>query len=266
MLQHNPSEIPLSEGDVNLSTRRNAWQTCHINEETSVELQRDADHFLHQSLSTPCLNVLKSCDGSYIEDLQGRKYLDFHGNNVHQVGFRNPKVLKAVKDQLDTLPFCSRRYTNLPSIELARRLSELSPDGLERVLFAPGGAEAIGIALKIARLKTGRYKTVSLWDSFHGASLEASSIGGEALFRTGLGPLMPGSHHLPPPDPNNCLFGCNGCCCLRCAEHAEYLFEKEGDIAAFIVAYSQHGGLVASYRLLAAHSTIVRPHGCVVDF
>ena len=47
----------------------------------------------------------------YIEDLQGRRYMDFHGNNVHQVGFGNPDVIAAIKAQLDELPFCPRRYT-----------------------------------------------------------------------------------------------------------------------------------------------------------
>lgn len=53
---------------------------------------------LHQSLSTPCLNVLAGCDGIYLEDLQGNRYIDFHGNNVHQVGFGNPKVISLIGD------------------------------------------------------------------------------------------------------------------------------------------------------------------------
>ena len=79
-----------SEGDVNLSPHRVAWSKEHVNEATKSALQEDARHFLHQSLSTPCLNVLASAQGSWIEDLEGRRYLDFHGNNVHQVGFAHP--------------------------------------------------------------------------------------------------------------------------------------------------------------------------------
>src|SRR5882724_3674084 len=178
-----------SEGDLNLSSHRRAWSRGHINAETRRWLEADAKYFLHQSLSTPCLNVLSTCEGASIQDLRGRKYLDFHGNNVHQVGFGNPRVIQAIKAQLDELPFCTRRYTNLPAIRLAKKLTELAPGNLDKVLFAPGGASAIGMALKLARAATGRFKTVSLWDSFHGASLDAISIGGEAIFRQGIGPL-----------------------------------------------------------------------------
>ena len=231
--QEEPS-VPLSEGDVNLSSRRRDWQDTEIDPETAYWLQEDARCFLHQSLSTPCLNVLAGADGARIEDLQGRKFLDFHGNSVHQVGFGNDRVIGAVIEQMRALPFCSRRYTNIPAIRLAQRLTDLAPAGLSRVLFAPGGAEAVGIALKLARLATGRYKTISLWDSFHGASLEAVSVGGEALFRQGMGPLMPGAQHVPPPTPRQCRFGCEGLCRLRCADYIDYVMEKEGDVAAVI--------------------------------
>jgi 4-aminobutyrate aminotransferase len=228
------AEIPLSEGDVNLSPRRREWQEREIDAETARWLAEDARYFLHQSLSTPCLDVLAGCEGIYIEDLQGRQFMDFHGNSVHQVGFGHPKVVAAIKAQLDTLSFCTRRYTNLPAIRLAQRLAELAPGNLNKVLFAPGGAEAMGIAMKLARAVTGRFKTVSMWDSFHGASLDAISLGGETLFRKGIGPLLPGAEHVPPPTPGHCLFGCNGQCALRCADYIDYILEREGDVGAVV--------------------------------
>ncbi|HOT50493.1 MAG TPA: aspartate aminotransferase family protein, partial [Candidatus Hydrogenedentes bacterium] len=82
-----------SEGDLNISPLREAWMREHIGEETRRWLAEDERYFLRQSLSTPCLNVLRACDGAYIEDLEGRRYLDFHGNNVHQVGFGNRRVI-----------------------------------------------------------------------------------------------------------------------------------------------------------------------------
>ncbi len=85
-------EISVSEGDVNLSPRRREWQRSAIDAETAHWLEEDARYFLHQALSTPCLDVLARCSGAYLEDLQGRKFLDFHGNSVHQVGFGHPKV------------------------------------------------------------------------------------------------------------------------------------------------------------------------------
>src|SRR5687767_14688738 len=85
-----------SEGDINISARRSAWARTHIDAETQRWIDEDARVFLHQSLSTPCLNVLRNCQGSWIEDIAGRRLLDFHGNNVHQAGFGHPKIVEAI--------------------------------------------------------------------------------------------------------------------------------------------------------------------------
>jgi 4-aminobutyrate aminotransferase len=225
-----------SEGDINISARRQAWQKIQINGESRAILEEDARYFLKQSLSTPCLNVMWRCEEIYIEDLQGRRYMDFHGNNVHQVGFANPDVIAAIKKQLDELPFCTRRYTNRIAVDLARKLAQIAPGDLNKSLFCPGGAEAVGMALKLARVATGRHKTISMWDSFHGATLDTISIGGESIFRQGMGPLLAGTEHVPPPDEYRCVFGCSnrGGCDLICADYVEYILEKEGDIAAVI--------------------------------
>jgi 4-aminobutyrate aminotransferase len=230
----NSLDVFRSEGDLNLSPQRRAWSAEHINTETNALLAQDAKCFLHQSLSTPCLNVLRHVEGAWIEDIEGRRYLDFHGNCAHQVGFGNPKVVAAIKKQLDELSFCPRRYTCEPAIILATRLTELAPGNLNHVSFSPGGTSAIGMALKYARVATGRFKFVSMWDSFHGASLDAISIGGEAAFRQGIGPLLPGCEHVPPPEPMRCPFRCGKICNLTCANYLEYVLEKEGDVAAVI--------------------------------
>ncbi len=223
-----------SEGDINLSPIRRQWSAEHIGGKTRAILAEDERVFLHQSLSTPCLNAIEGCEGSYLIDVEGRKILDFHGNSVHQVGFGHPKVIAAIKEQLDTLSFCTRRYTNQKAIDLAKKLVSLAPGNLNRVLFAPGGTSAMGMAIKLARIATGRFKTISMWDAFHGASLDAISLGGEAVFRKGIGPLLPGSEHVPPPDAQNCPFGCDGHCNLKCAEYIDYVLEKEGDAAAVV--------------------------------
>ncbi len=224
-----------SEGDVNTSAHRRAWQQAHVGPEAARLLASDARHFLHQSLSTPCLDVLESAQGIYLTAVDGRRYIDFHGNNVHQVGYGNPRVLAAVHEALANLPFSPRRFTNRYAVRLAQRLAALAPGRLGKVLFAPGGAEAIGMALKLARLATGRPKTVSMWDSFHGATLDAISLGGEALFRRGIGPLLPGTEHVPPCDPRSCLYGCGGTCHARCADYVDYVLAKEEDVAAVVV-------------------------------
>lgn len=219
---------------MNLSPQRGAWLRDAIGSSTARLLERDAKVFLHQSLSTPCLNALARAEGAWIEDTEGRRYLDFHGNNVHQAGFAHPKVIAAIRRQLDELSFCTRRYTCEPAVALAEQLTALAPGDLSRVLFAPGGTSAIGMALKLARVATGRFKFVSMWDAFHGASLDAISVGGEADFRKGIGPLLPGCEHVPPPEPARCPFRCGSCCNLACADYVEYVLEREGDVAAVI--------------------------------
>lgn len=230
-----PPDIDRSEGDVNLGERRSAWQAAHLDAATRELLAEDARWFLHQSMSTPCLNALSAAQGSWLSDLGGRRILDFHGNSLHQIGYGHPKVVAAMRETLEALPFSPRRYTNRPAVELARRLCQAAPMTGARLLFAPGGTAAVGMALKLARLATGRFKTLSMWDAFHGASLDAISIGGEAVFRRGIGPLLPGAEHVPPHDPGNCVFGCGGSCALRCVDYIDYCLAKEGDVAAVIV-------------------------------
>ena len=223
-----------SEGDVNISAQRQAWIDAHVDDETRKWLELDEKYFLRQALSTPCLNVLDHCKGTTIGDLQGREFLDFHGNNVHQVGFANRHVIDAIKKQLDELSFCTRRYTNVPAVKLAEKLAQLAPGNDNKVLFAPAGTLAVGMAMKLARLATGRFKMISMWDSFHGASLDAISVGGEALFRKDAGPLLTGVEHVPPPDCYRCLWGCRDNCNLQCADYIEYVLSKEPDVAAVI--------------------------------
>ena len=229
------AEVDRSEGDVNLGDRRAAWQSTHIDSETRALLDEDARWFLHQSMSTPCLNVVEAAQGAWLTDTAGRRILDFHGNSLHQVGHGHPRVIAAMRETLETLPFSPRRYTNRPAIELARRLCTAAPMEDAKLLFAPGGTAAIGMALKLARLVTGRFKTLSMWDAFHGASLDAISLGGEAVFRRGIGPLLPGTEHVPPCDPAECVFGCGGTCALRCVDYIDYCLRKEGDVAAVVV-------------------------------
>ncbi len=220
-----------TEGDINLTSERLLWNASEKDEQTKILLEKDARYFLHQSMSTPCLDVLQSCEGPYIINIRGKSYLDFHGNNVHQIGYANPKLIENLIEQLKTLPFSPRRFTNKPAIDFAEKLASLCPSNLNRVLLTPNGSSAIGIALKLARAVTKKFKVVSFWDSFHGASLDAVSVGGEAVFREYMGPLMPGVERIPPPVTYRGIFENNE---NKCLEYLEYVFSKENDIGAFI--------------------------------
>lgn len=238
-----PGPAVQSEGEANFSERRRRWAAENLDAATSALVEEDARYFLHQSISTPCLSAVRRAEGIWIEDLQGRRYMDFHGNNVHHIGYGHPRLKAAIKAQLDELPFAPRRFTCEPAVALARKLAQISPGALSKVLFTTGGSDANEVALKLARAATGRHKTISFWDSFHGAGFGTASVGGEQLFRSGVvGPLMPGTEHVAP-------FACYRCpygypeedgkprlelCHMTCASFVRYVLEKEGDVAAVI--------------------------------
>jgi len=247
MHAHTPDTPSQSEGDINSTPRRAAWQHDHLDAPTRELLARDSDAFLHQSVSTPCLNAIERAEGLWITDTAGRRYMDFHGNNVHHVGYAHPHVVAAIKAQLDALSFAPRRYACSRSVELAEALGaqfQRLSGHAGRVLFTTGGSDAVEVAIKLARAATGRFKTLSFWDAFHGAGFGASSVGGESLFRGGrVGPLLPGTEHVAP-------FGCYRCayghpvddagqpdldrCRLACAGMVRYVLEREGDVAAVV--------------------------------
>ncbi|HGF3720623.1 TPA: aspartate aminotransferase family protein [Vibrio parahaemolyticus] len=223
-----------SEGDVNTTPARQAWNASMDDERTQALLKRDSEVFLHQAMSTPCLDTLEAAEGIYIQDATGKKYMDFHGNNVHQLGYGHPHVIKRVQEQIAKLPFSPRRFTNETAIECAEKLTQICGGELNRVLFAPGGTSAVSMALKLARHITGNYKVVSLWDSFHGASLDAISVGGEACFRQGMGPLMAGVERIPPAVSYRGAFPVTDGSDVHYADYLEYVIEKEGGVGAFI--------------------------------
>src|SRR5271167_4290504 len=223
---------PPSEGDVNISPSRAAWRES-LTERARDALDEDERYFLRQSLSTPCLTQIVRAEGAALIDIDGRRILDFHGNSVHQLGHGHPKVVAAIRREMERLPFCPRRFANATATALARRLVETAPGDLDKVLFAPSGAAAISMALKLARYATGRHKTLSLWDSFHGANLDAIGVGGEALFRRGLGPMILGAEHLPPLNLARRFFG-DDKPFERFADYIDYALEIQGDVSALI--------------------------------
>jgi len=230
------------EGDSNLSPHRRHWRQRMAGDPGRELVEGDREFFLHQSLSTPCLAAVAKAEGIWIEDTAGRRYMDFHGNNVHHIGYGHPRLVAAIKRQIDELPYTPRRFTNAPAVELAGKLAEIAPGRLSKVLFATGGSDAIDMALKLARAATGRFKTVSFWDSFHGAGFGGISVGGEALFRGAMGPLLPGTEHVAPFACYRCPYGYKDidgrpdldACHLACADMVRYVLMKEKDVAAVI--------------------------------
>ncbi len=226
---------PEAEGDTNRTNQRFEWQKHNIDGNTQQLLDRDSAAFLHQSVSTPCLTAIRKASGAWIEDTTGRRYLDFHGNSVHHIGYGHPKMLHALKQQIDELTFAPRRFTCEPAIQLAEKLVSLAPFENGKVLFAPSGSDAIEVAVAYARAATGRYKTLSFWDSYHGTGFAARSLSGESMFRSGpIGPLMPGTEHVPPFGDYRNAWGVEEGSGDLCAKYIRYVLEKEGDVAALV--------------------------------
>ena len=226
-----------TEGESNTSAARAAWRARNDAAATRDLIARDARVFMHQSLSTPVLSAIAKAEGIWIEDTNGRRFMDFHGNSVHHIGYGHPRLKAAIKAQIDALSFAPRRFTCEPAVQLAEKLTALAPAGLGKVLFTTGGSDAIEVALRVARAATGRFKTISFWDAFHGAGFGASSVGGEHTFRSHIaGPLLPGTEHVAPFACYRCPYNHAGpdVCGLACANMIAYVLEREGDVAAVI--------------------------------
>ena len=228
----------------NLSPRRRAWHAKNEDEKLRRLLDEDSRYFLHQAASTPCLSAVRKAEGIWIEDMSGRRFMDFHGNNVHHIGYGHPRMIESIKRQLDDLPYSPRRFTDEPAVAAARKIAEIAPGDLCKVLFAPSRSDAIDMALKLARAATGRFKTISFWDSFHGSGFGPASVGGERGLRSGpaAGPLLTGTEHVAPFTCYRCPYGYQDIdgkpdldtCKMTCATFIDYVLEKEGDVAAVI--------------------------------
>jgi 4-aminobutyrate aminotransferase len=160
-------------------------------------LERDATVFLHQHGSTPALGILRSAQGVWLEDQNGRRVIDLHGNTAHHIGHAHPRLIAAIKDQLDRLSFSPRRYSNEVAIALAEALTARFRSGRSRMLLATGGSDAIEIALRLARAATGKSGIISFEGSYHGHGFGALTLSSRHLDAR-LGSQMPDVHHITP--------------------------------------------------------------------
>lgn len=134
-------------------------------------------------------------EGVYLYDLNGKRYLDFvSGIGVFALGYGDSAYNQAIKSQIDKITHTSNYYYNMPAMEAARRLTEVS--GLDRVFFANSGAEAVEGAIKAARkyayLKDGHtgHDIIALNRSFHGRTMGALSVTGTPKYREAFEPMI----------------------------------------------------------------------------
>lgn len=139
--------------------------------------------------------VLEKGDGVYLYDMEGKRYLDFvSGIAVFALGYNNKAYNDALKAQIDKLIHTSNYYYNLPAIEAARKIKEVSD--MDRVFFTNSGAEAVEGAIKAARkyawLKDGRtdHEIIAMEHSFHGRTMGALSVTGNPKYREAFEPMI----------------------------------------------------------------------------
>jgi 4-aminobutyrate aminotransferase len=257
------------QGDINATEARRKYWDRNLSATALARVEEDERYFLHQSLSTPVLNAISRAHGVYIEDMEGNRYIDMHGNGVHNAGFNHPEIIRAVNRQLvDRMTFCPRRYTNGPAVRLAKKLAEITPAGLCRSLFCPGGSEAIEMAVALAMQVTGKFKTISYWDAFHGAGFAAASLGGEAHFKGGLGPMVPGALHVEFPNyfRNPWGFEDKAAVDAECLRQMEMVFDREPGIAAVVGEPLSATPVVPSRRYWEGVKTLCRQYGALLIF
>ncbi|MFQ5760734.1 MAG: aspartate aminotransferase family protein [Acidiferrobacterales bacterium] len=163
------------------------------------------DHVFHRHTHSllPCA---AEGDGPYIIDGDGRRYLDASGGAaVSCLGHSHPAVIDAIKTQLDRIPYAHTSFfTNQALEDLADLIIESAPTGLERVYFVTGGSEATEAALKLARqyfVEIGqpqRRHFIARRQSYHGNTLGALAVGGNAWRREQFAPLLIEAHHISP--------------------------------------------------------------------
>jgi 4-aminobutyrate aminotransferase len=238
-------------------------------------LRRDAAAFFNQASTSPCPMAFDRGEGAWVESADGFRCMDWYGNNSHNLGYRHPAVVAAARAELDRLCFVPRGYTAEPAVRLAERLAQLwteahgggRPGGEPaRVSLVPGGSEAVEIALQVARVYTGRFKTIAFHTAYHGRSAGALSVSAPARGRSPrIGPLVPGAIFVPPFHPIDGTPGDNGAA-QKSLEAIRDVLTWEGDVAALIAEPIRNGPFVPPEWYWAEVRALCDRHGVVLIF
>ena len=218
--------------------------------------------------------------GVWLTDTTGKRYLDgSSGAVVANVGHGHPHVLEAMRRQAERVTFAYRtQFENEPAVTFARRLTEQLTGGLDRIFFVSGGSEATETAIKLARSyhvargDVGRYRIVSRFPSYHGATLGALSATGYVPLTERYAPMLNGQNYVASPDCYRCPFGLEPSSCgLACADDLERGIERLGadTVAAFIlepVGGASTGAIVPPDGYFARVTEIARRHGILLIY
>src|SRR5580693_7856004 len=176
-------------------------ESTHYEQIASKALTNSIEHLNHaygQKLCGAEGAVEFRDSGVYTYDNHGKRYLDcLGGYGIFNVGHRHPKVIEAVKAQLDQVCLHSQDLLNPWAAHLASQLAAIAPGDLKYSFFCNSGTEAVEGAIKLARLYTGKTEIVSTKNSYHGVSMGALSATGREVFRKPFEPLLNGFVHVP---------------------------------------------------------------------
>lgn len=201
-----------------------------------IQENRDYTLFSWSVQSTANPIHMKSAKGVWFWDGDGNKWLDFSSQLINiNVGHQHPKVLEAIKRQVDELCFAGPSFATEPRGVLGKKLAEVT--GLAKSFYTLGGAEANENAMKIARLYTGRNKIITRYRSYHGATMGSMTASGDPR-RWPVEPGVPGFVRVFDPYCYRCPFGKTPDSCSReCVSHIEEVIQMEGPhtIAAIMV-------------------------------
>lgn len=172
----------------------------HYEKIASEALQNSIDYLNYSYSGKLCgaEGAVEYFDGGvYTYDNHGKRYLDcLGGYGIFNVGHRHPKVIGAVKQQLDQVCLHSQDLLNPWAAHLARQLASVAPGDLQYSFFCNSGTEAVEGAIKLARMATGKAEIISTKNAYHGVSLGALSATGRDVFRKPFEPLLNGFKHV----------------------------------------------------------------------
>lgn len=191
--------------------------------------------------------IIERGEGIFLIDTQGNRYIDGVSSlwvNLH--GHRKRKIDEAIRNQLDRIAHSTMLgIANVPAIELAEKLVEMTPSNLTRVFYSDNGSTAMEIALKIAyqywvnKGVKGKKRFVSLENAYHGDTLGAVSVGGIELFHQVYRPLLFPAYHAPSPYCYRCGLDLTYPSCeLACLDRLEEIVKAHRDEIAAIVSES----------------------------
>ncbi|MCU1642267.1 MAG: Taurine--pyruvate aminotransferase [Nocardia sp.] len=142
----------------------------------------DRAHVFHSWSAQQTLDpmVIEDAAGCEVWDGAGRRYLDFSSQLVYtNVGHQHPRVVEAIQQQAAKLCTIAPAHANAARSQAAHLIAQIAPEGMDRVFFTSGGADANEHAVRMARLHTGRYKVLSAFRSYHGATAQTINLSGD---------------------------------------------------------------------------------------